>query len=247
MRVTVVGASGEFGSVLSRVLEGRGVDVVRAHRATGVDAVTGDGLTEACEGSDVIVDATSLMSRSADESVAFFSAVARNISTAADATGARVVYLGIYGASDPVVNKKMGHYRGKAEQAVVYEQMLGDDATALLSTQWYSLPEKFMSQTTFGPIAVAPHMHSRPAAVEDVAEAMADVVLDPARPSRVTVAGPAEMDLADVAKAVAAHRGSPRWVLGVNYGGAGLRSGGLVPADPDVTTSTTFEQWLAGR
>ncbi|GAA2378155.1 MULTISPECIES: SDR family oxidoreductase [Gordonia] len=247
MRVTVVGASGEFGSVLSEILQRRGAQVTRAHRATGVDAVTGSGLAQACEGADVVVDATSLLSRSADESVRFFGAVARNISIAAEAAGAAVVFLSIYGASDPVVNRKMGHYRGKAEQETVYAETLGGTATAVLSTQWYSLAQKFLSMLTFGPIGAAPRMLSRPAAVEDVAEVFADVVLDTARPARVTVAGPAVMDLADAAKAIAAQKGSPRFVFGVNYGGPGLRSGGLVPDHPDAITETTFDQWLARR
>lgn len=247
MRVTVVGASGEFGSILCEILLKRGAQVTPAHRKTGVDAVTGKGLAAACEGADVVVDATSLTSRSATDSERFFSAVAQNIAIAADEADAAVVYLTIYGASDPTVNKKMGHYRGKAQQEAVYSEMLGDRATAFRSTQWYSLAETFLTMLTKGPIGAAPHMQSKPADVVDVAEAMADVVLDPNRPSEITVAGPAVMDLADVAKAIAAKKGTPKKVFGINYGGSALRSGGLVPAHPDVTTSTTFEQWLAAR
>ena len=247
MRVTVVGAGGEFGSVLSEILERRGAEVIRAHRATGVDAVAGTGLVEACAGSDVVVDATGTTVRSARESEEFFSAVARNISIAAEEAEAAVVYLTIYGASNPAVNKKMGHYRGKAAQEATYTQMLGDAATAFRSTQWYSLAETFLTMLSKGPVGVAPHMRSRPADVVDVAEAMADAVLDPGRSTDITVAGPAVMDLADVAKAIAAKRGSPKKVFAVNYGGAGVRSGGLVPQHPDVTTSTTFEQWLAAH
>lgn len=247
MRVTVVGASGEFGSILSEILQRRGAQVKRAHRAAGVDAVTGEGLAQACAGADVVVDATGLMVRGAKESEEFFGAVARNISIAADEAGAAVVYLTIYGASDPAVNRKMGHYRGKAVQEATYDEMLGGAATAFRSTQWYSLPEKFLAMMSLGPVGVAPHMTSKPAAVEDVAAAMADVVLNPERPADVTVAGPAVMDLADAAKAIAAKKGSPKKVFGVNFGGAAVRSGGLVPEHPDVTTTTTFVQWLERR
>lgn len=247
MRVTVVGASGEFGSILSEILEQRGAQVTRAHRATGVDAVTGAGLTQACAGADVVVDAAGTMVRSATESEEFFGAVARNIAIAAEESGAAVVYLTIYGASDPAVNKKMGHYRGKAVQEATYAEMLGGAATAFRSTQWYSLPEKFLAMMSVGPFGAAPRMASKPAAVEDVAAAMVDVVLDPNRPADLTVAGPAVMDLADAAKAIAAKKGSPKKVFGVNFGGAAVRSGGLVPEHPDVTTTTTFVQWLERR
>lgn len=247
MRVTVVGGSGEFGAVLSDILERRGAEVVRAHRATGVDAVAGTGLREACAGADVVVDATGTTVRSARESEEFFSAVARNVSIAAEEAEAAVVYLTIYGASNPVVNKKMGHYRGKAAQEATYAEMLGDGATSFRSTQWYSLAETFLTMLSKGPIGAAPRMRSKPADVADVAEAMADVVLNPDRPTEITVAGPAVMDLADAAKAIAAKRGAPKKVFGVHFGGPGVRSGGLVPPHPDVTTTTTFEQWLAAH
>ncbi|MGB3696463.1 MAG: NAD-dependent epimerase/dehydratase family protein [Gordonia sp. (in: high G+C Gram-positive bacteria)] len=243
MHVTVVGASGQFGSVVCELLEKHGVTVTRAHRGSGVDAVTGVGLAKACEGADVIVDATGAMDRSAARSKAFFGAVARNISEVAKRSGAAVVYLTIYGATDPVVNAKMGHYQGKAEQERVYAERLGAKATALASVQWYSLAEAFMSMMRLGPIAAAPHMVSRPASVEDVAAAMTAVVEDPARPERVVVAGPEVMDMADVARAIAAKRGSPKKVFAVTLA-KGLKTGGLVPQQPDVITETTLDQWL---
>ena len=78
--------------------------------------------------------------------------------------------------------------------------------------------------------------------------AVADVVTaGPTEKRTIEVSGPVEMDLVDVAKAVAAQTGSPRWIFGVRFGGPAIRGGGLVPADPDVVTSTTLDGWLAGR
>ncbi|WP_026919475.1 SDR family oxidoreductase [Gordonia shandongensis] len=245
MKITVVGASGQFGSILCDRLDTRGAEVVRAHRGAGVDAVTGAGLAEACAGADVIVDATNLMSMRAAESEKFFSAVATNIARTARATGAAVVYLTIHGAPDPAV-ARMGHYRGKAAQERVYSAECGDTATAVASTQWYSLAETFLSAMRLGPIAAVPHMVARPAAVDDVADAMADVVLDPARPDRVVVAGPEVMDMLDVARMIAAADGTPKKVVGVRLI-KGLAGGALVPQNPDVVTTTTVDDWLAAR
>ena len=44
MKITVLGASGNFGADVADVLEGRGHTVVRASRSTGVDAVAGSGV-----------------------------------------------------------------------------------------------------------------------------------------------------------------------------------------------------------
>ena len=96
--------------------------------------------------------------------------------------------------------------------------------------------------------AAVPRMRCAPAAVADVAVAVADVVTaGPTGKRTIEVSGPVEMDLVDVAKAVAAQTGSPRWIFGVRFGGPAIRGGGLVPADPDVVTSTTLDGWLAGR
>lgn len=243
MRVTVVGASGQFGSLVSDGLERVGVDVTRAHRGSGVDAVTGKGLAQACDGADIIVDATSNMDRSAAKCRAFFGAVASNISTVALESGAQVVYLTIYGATDPVVNAKMGHYQGKAEQERVYGEKLGDRASAVSSVQWYSLADTFMSALHIGPIAAAPRMVARPASVEDVAAAAVDMIVAPVKPARLVVAGPEVMDMADVAKAIAKRRGTPKKVFAVTIA-KGVTTGGLVPQQPDVVTTTTLDEWL---
>jgi uncharacterized protein YbjT (DUF2867 family) len=46
MRITVMGATGLIGSRVAECLRNTGHDVVAASRSSGVDAVTGAGLTE---------------------------------------------------------------------------------------------------------------------------------------------------------------------------------------------------------
>ena len=48
--------------------------------------------------------------------------------------------------------------------------------TILASVQWFELAEQMMSSMGFGPIAAVPRMRCAPAAVADVAVAVADVV-----------------------------------------------------------------------
>ncbi|WP_165943116.1 SDR family oxidoreductase [Gordonia zhaorongruii] len=247
MRVTVVGATGQFGALVSERLEESGGAVVRAHRGSGVNAVTGEGLADACAGSDVIVDVTNFASRSGAKSRRFFGSVARNVSLVASQTGAHVVYLTIVGAAEPDVHAKMGHYQGKAEQESVYAAELGAGATAVASVQWYSLAETFLSMMKVGPVAMLPHMLSKPAAAEDVAAEFARVVLDPNRPQRFTVAGPDVIDMADVGRRIAAVDGKPKRIRAINFGGPAMRSGKLIPDRPDAVTAITLDQWLDAR
>ena len=152
--------------------------------------------------------------------------------------------LSIINAADPAVNAKFGYYQGKAEQERVYTEMLsGDRLTFVRSAQWYELARQMMSTMRLGPVAAVPHMRCRPLSVADAASALADAAT--AESSRdVEVAGPEVLDLADVGKAIAQRSGSPRWVVGIRFGGAAVRDGGLVPDRPDVVAATTLDQWL---
>ena len=56
MKIAVIGASGLIGTKLVEQLTADGHEVVAASRNTGVDVLTGEGLADALEGADVLVD-----------------------------------------------------------------------------------------------------------------------------------------------------------------------------------------------
>lgn len=246
MKILVLGATGVMGREVAAKLEAAGADVVRAHRGTGVDAYTGAGLDAAMAGVDVVVEAVNSISTRAKVSIDFFGTVAENVSAAAKAAGVkRVVCLSIVNAAVPQLNSKMGYYQGKARQEEIYRDRLGDSVTLVRTTQWFELAATLMDSLSFGPIGAIAHMRTRPLAAVDGAAVLAQVALDGAGPV-VEVAGPQEMDLADVARAVAKRRGRPRWVIAVNFGGKAMRDGGLSPSGEYLTTETTFTEWLDG-
>lgn len=248
MRVVVFGATGEIGARLVSVLTGRGVDVVAAQRSCGVDAYTGAGLGGICDGADAVVDVTNIATPKSSVAVDFFGAVANHIASAARAAGVRrVVCLSIINAAEATTNAKLGYYQGKAHQERVYrEQVPPERLTIVRSAQWYELAEEMLGRIRLGPLAVVPHMMSRPLAAADAATMLADAVTS-VDGCDVEIAGPAELDLVDVAKAVARQSGSPRWVVGVKVGGSALRRGGLLPRGDFERAPTTLDRWLADR
>lgn len=248
MRVTVVGASGEFGCLLSDELQVGGANVVRAHRGSGVDAVTGAGLEEACAGADVVVDATNIVTLSGRKSIAFFSAVAGNIAAAAARADARVVCLSIVHADDPAVNKGLRYYRGKAAQERVYLNSFDSGAlTIVKSTQWYSLARQLLGGLRVGRLAVVPHMLTRPADVREVAAAAARIVREGHPKTVVEIAGPDTHDMVDVARALVAKTGERTIVRGAKLAGGVIAGGGLIPRHPDIVTTRTLDDWLADQ
>ena len=58
MRITVVGASGLIGTKVVALLSADGHEVMAASRSSGVDVVSGAGLTDALTGADALVDVT---------------------------------------------------------------------------------------------------------------------------------------------------------------------------------------------
>lgn len=250
MKITVLGASGNFGANVADVLEGRGHTVVRASRRTGVDAVAGKGLTRAFEGADAVVDALHITTMGARKAVPFFARSASNIASAAHEQGVgRIVCLSIAGAEDPRVNSGYGYYKGKAVQQSIYQQSPVPSVT-VRSTQWFDFVPATVGMVSRGPVALAPTMLMAPALREEVADFVADAATAPreARHEILAVRGPEADTIANFARRILAAGGDlggqrPSTIREAPYLGRGIANGGLIPQDAFVT-ATRFEDWL---
>ncbi|MFZ2512444.1 MAG: SDR family oxidoreductase, partial [Gordonia sp. (in: high G+C Gram-positive bacteria)] len=189
MKIVVLGASGTMGRQVAEKLTARGVEVVAAHRGSGVDALTGEGLAAAVDGADVVVDCLNLTTQSGRKATEFFRATAAHVADAASQAGARLVCLSICHAVDPAVNAKMGYYRGKAAQEEAYRERLGGALTVVRTTQWFELARTISDQFSLGPVAAVPHMITAPLAAADGADAIVANVVEPAA-AVVEVCGP---------------------------------------------------------
>ena len=58
MKIVVIGGTGLIGSKTVAILRQRGHDVVAASPRSGVNSITGEGLTEAMAGAQVVIDLT---------------------------------------------------------------------------------------------------------------------------------------------------------------------------------------------
>lgn len=247
MRIVVLGATGLIGRLISDELESRDHEVVRASRATGVDALTGSGLDEAFRKADSVVDALNTTTRNRRAAVSLFSTTARNITEAARrAEVAHLVPVSIWNAAHPQASG-YGYYAGKAaqEQIVMASEV---PATIVRSTQWYELAETLLHAARVGRVAVVPHMLSRPVAAATAARRVAELADGPVIRDGVVVAGPERRDLYDLARAIATARGDRVRLLGMNPGALRAFSSGVLLPDDDVPgIGPTFDEWLAAR
>jgi predicted dinucleotide-binding enzyme len=81
MKIVVIGGSGLIGSKLVTKLRERGHEAVPASPASGVNTLTGEGLTEALEGAAVVVDVSNSPSFEDAAALTFFQTSTETSST----------------------------------------------------------------------------------------------------------------------------------------------------------------------
>ncbi len=97
-KIAVAGATGRVGRHVVDVLEERGHDVVAISRSLGVDVVTGEGLAEALDGVETVIDTATQPASEQDVATAFFTTAARNLQEVGERAGVqRIVVVSIIG------------------------------------------------------------------------------------------------------------------------------------------------------
>ena len=244
MRIAVVGGTGVLGRHVVAELRERGHEALPLSRATGVDAATGAGLQAALEGAEVVVDASSTTTTRRPVAVGFFAAVTRNLQAAGARAGVRhLVVVSIVG----IDRVPLGYYAGKLEQERL--ALAGPvPASVLRTTQFHEFAGQMLDRTTFGPLAAVPAWRVQPVAAREAAAALADLAEGGPAGRVRPLAGPEVHPLPELARRVAAARGSRVRVLGVRLpgeAGRAVAAGGLLPQGEVDLGRTTFAQWLA--
>jgi len=249
-KIAVAGATGRVGRPLVEVLEAAGHDVVPMSRSTGVDVVTGEGLSKALEGVDSIVDAASWPSSEQEPATEFFIAAARNLQEVGDRAGVQqIVVVSIIGAdrfTKGYIASKVPHERAMQSGPIPVRIMR--------AAQFHEFVPPFLEWGRQGDVIYVPEMRTQLVAARTVAEALAELA-DGSTPAPETlaatipeIAGPREGRLVDVAKLLVARRGDSVRIEAVSDPDdpeqALYASGALLPGPDAILAGPTFEQWL---
>ena len=246
-KIAVAGATGRVGRHTVEVLEEAGHDVVRMSRSTGVDVVTGEGLSDALAGVDCIVDATSWPSNEQEPATEFFLAASRNLQEEGERAGVqRIVVVSIIGAdrfTTGYIASKVPHEEAMKSGPI--------PVRILRAAQFHEFVPLFLEWGRQGDVVYVPQMRTQLVAARTVAESLADLVNGSApAPDRSIpeIAGPREESLVEIAKLVAARRGDSVRIEAVSDPDdpeqALWASGALLPGPDAVLAGPTFEQWL---
>lgn len=247
MKIVVIGGSGLIGRHLTAELSRQGHEAIAASPSSGVNALTGEGLTEVLAGADVVVDVSNSPSFEDAAVLDFFERSGRNLLAAERKSGVKHhVTLSIVGTDRLEGN---GYFRAKVAQERLVQDS-GIPFTIVRATQFFEFVAAIAEASVAGDRLVVPDADFQPIAAADVAAALADVALAPPRNATIEIAGPDRLPFRDfVARRVAAD-GDPREVQAdraAHYFGAPLETGSLVPELVGAARlgPTRFENWLS--
>ncbi|QEH35799.1 RmlD substrate binding domain protein [Aquisphaera giovannonii] len=244
MRIIVIGGSGLIGKKLVAILRGRGHEAVPASPSSGVNALTGEGLSAAMAGADVVVDVSNSPSFADDAVMEFFSASTRHLLAAERAGGVRHhVALSVVGA-DRLPDS--GYMRAKVAQEGLIKSG-GIPHTIVRATQFFEFVGAIAESAAKGRTIRLPPALMQPIASDDVAAALADVATAGPRDGTVEIAGPEPIRQDDFVRRYLLARGDAREVVtdaGARYFGAIPDDRSLTPAGVPLLGPTRFDDWL---
>lgn len=243
-KVAVAGGTGVVGRYVVAAVAAQGHTPVVLSRSAGVDLVTGRGLDEALAGADAVVDVSNVTTLSRRRSVAFFETATRHLVDAGRRAGvAHHVALSIVGCD----RVDLGYYAGKVRQ----EELVlaaGVPGSVLRATQFHEFPGQLLERGR-GPVVV-PDMLSQPIAAREVGAALAELALGDPVGMAPEIAGPEQLRMPEMVRALLRARGEDRRVWTLRLPGRAARAaatGGLLPTGPGPRGVQTYAEWLAAE
>jgi uncharacterized protein YbjT (DUF2867 family) len=243
MKIVVIGGTGLIGSKTVAILRQGGHEVVAASPNTGVNTITGEGLTEAVAGTQVVIDLANSPSFEDRAVLEFFETSGRNLLAAEAAAGVRHhVALSIV-AIDRTDN---GYFRAKVAQEQLIEAS-GIPYTIIRSTQFLEFLGGIADSSADGNIVRVPPILFQPIAADDVAAIVAEVALAAPRNGIVEIAGPERAPFNDIVARYLKAVGDPRAVVSdpeARYYGGRVEERSLVPLGNARLGRIGFDEWL---
>ncbi len=245
MKIVVIGGSGLIGSRVVTLLSDAGHEALAASPRTGVNAVTGEGLSNALAGADVVVDVTNAPSWEPQAVLDFFRTSARNLGKAEVAAGVRHhVALSIVGCDRTPEN---AYFVAKVAQEEAIAAA-GVPHTIVRATQFMEFIGGIADFSTVdGTVRLGDGLF-QPIAADDVAAMLAQIALCAPQNGTIEIAGP---DRAPFAEIMTRHLNASNDARPVvtdpeaRYYGGLVEQQSLVPLGDARIGRISLDQWLA--
>jgi uncharacterized protein YbjT (DUF2867 family) len=253
-KIAVAGATGRVGCHVVDVLQEQGHQVVPISRSVGVDLITGEGLANALEGVEAVIDAATGPSPEQQPATEFFTTAAGNLQQFGRQAGVqRIVVVSITG-----VDRSTAGY-GAAKQAHEQATLAGPvPARIQRASQFHEFVPQLMDWGRQNGVVYVPKMRTQLVAARTVAEELADLATAPESATSSgssstpipEIAGPREENLAEMARLYASRHADPVEIAEVSNpddpDGHLYENGALLPGPHATLAGPTFEEWLRG-
>jgi uncharacterized protein YbjT (DUF2867 family) len=195
MKIVIIGGSGLIGAKTVERLRKKGHEVVPASPKSGVNTITGEGLADALNGADVVVDLANSPSFEDKAVLEFFETAGRNLHAAETAAGVRHhVALSVVGTERL---QGSGYFRAKMAQENLIKRS-AIPSTIVRATQFFEFMGAIAESSAVGETVRLSTAYMQPIAADDVAEAMTDVALAAPVNGMIEIAGPERARISDL-------------------------------------------------
>src|SRR5499433_1131099 len=245
MKIVVIGGTGLIGSKLVNKLREHGNEAIAAAPNTGVNTLTGEGLTEVLKEASVVVDVSNSPSWEDAAVLNFFETSTRNLLTHETAAGIRHhVALSVVGTERLA---ESGYFRAKIAQ----EKLIKESSIAysiVHATQFFEFLKGLADISMVGDRVHLPPVLFQPMAADDVASAVGRIAIGQPINGIVEIGGPEQFRVDELVRRRLASLKDPREVTtdpNARYSGAKIGERTLVPDNNARLGETRFETWLA--
>ena len=245
MKVVVIGGTGLIGSKVVTKLNEHGHQAIAASPDTGVNTLTGEGLTDALTGAQVVVDVSNSPSFEDGPAWDFFTTSTGNLLSAAEAAGVtHYVALSVVGTERLLAS---GYFRAKHAQ----ERLITEGAipfSIVRATQFYEFVGSIADSAADGDTVRISDALIQPMSADDVATAVARTAVGQPLGAIHEVAGPDRYPLDELVRIrLRANNDSRRVVTETQapYFGVVLDDHTLVAGPAATLSPTSFTDWLS--
>jgi uncharacterized protein YbjT (DUF2867 family) len=244
MKIVVIGGTGVVGAKLVEKLRLTGHHPLAASRATGIDAMTGEGLELAFQDAQVVVDVANAPNWDDPAVMDFFQTSSRNLLAAEAAEDvAHHIVLSVVGTDRPSGN---AYFRAKRAQEEIV-QSSAVPYTILRATQFFEFIDRIIDSSMSSESVYLPPVFIQPESADDVADTLAELALGEPVNGIVELAGPEEFRLDELVGRMLSASNDPRRVMvdiQAPYFGTELNYFSLTPNGNARIAPTHFEDWL---
>src|SRR5436853_6532787 len=197
MKIVVIGGTGLIGSKLVNKLREDGHEAVAAAPNTGVNTLTGEGLSEVLKGASVVVDVTNSPSWEDAAVLNFFETSTRNLLTYEAAAGVgHHVALSVVGTQ---LLAESGYFRAKiAQEKLIQESSI--PYSIVHATQFFEFLKGLADISMVGDKVHLPPVLFQPMAADDVASGVASVAVAQPVNGMVESGGPEQFRVAELVR-----------------------------------------------